>query len=80
MLPQLHFTKHTFALQFLLQRPEGLVDIVVSNHYLHVFSLPFSYWGCKLLQEQVTYQIMGPVSIEFDKRMADMYRQSSRTA
>ena len=32
---QFHFTKHAFALHFLFQRLEGLIDIVVTNNYLH---------------------------------------------
>ncbi len=47
MLPKLHFTKHTFALQFLLQRPKRLIDIVVANLYLHWLSPPF---GLRVLE------------------------------
>ena len=32
---QLHFAIHTFTLQLLLERAEGLVDIVIANHDLH---------------------------------------------
>ncbi len=36
MLAQLHLAEETFALHLLLQRPEGLVDIVVTDENLHV--------------------------------------------
>jgi hypothetical protein len=32
---QLHFAIHAFTLQLLLERAEGLVDIVVANDDLH---------------------------------------------
>ena len=41
MLLELHFTKHTFTLEFLLQRTKGLIDIVVTNGYLHVVFTTF---------------------------------------
>ncbi|TDR34446.1 hypothetical protein DES43_11452 [Aquamicrobium defluvii] len=31
---RLHFTENAFALQFLLEDPEGLIDVVVTNEYL----------------------------------------------
>jgi hypothetical protein len=37
---RLHFAKHAFALQLLLQNPECLVDIVVSNENLQNYILP----------------------------------------
>jgi hypothetical protein len=39
MLAELHLAEDTLALHFLLQRPEGLVDIVVTDENLHVVSL-----------------------------------------
>jgi hypothetical protein len=36
----LHLAKNALALHFLLQRPESLIDIVVANEYLQVFSNP----------------------------------------
>jgi len=36
MLAQLHLAEETFALHLLLQRPERLVDIVVTDENLHV--------------------------------------------
>src|SRR5215472_1132072 len=39
MLAELHLTEDAFALHLLLQRPEGLVDIVVSDENLHVVFL-----------------------------------------
>jgi hypothetical protein len=36
ILAQLHLAKETFALHLLFQRPEGLVDIVVTDENLHV--------------------------------------------
>jgi hypothetical protein len=36
MLAELHFAEKAFALHLLLQRPEGLVDIVVADENLHV--------------------------------------------
>ena len=41
MLLELHFAKHTFTLEFLLQRTKGLIDIVVTNRYLHVVFTTF---------------------------------------
>jgi hypothetical protein len=32
---QLHLAINTFALQLLLERAEGLLDIVIANHDLH---------------------------------------------
>ena len=39
MLAELHLTEDAFALHLLLQRPEGLVDIVVTDENLHVVFL-----------------------------------------
>ena len=36
MLAELHLAEKAFALHLLLQRPEGLVDIVVTDENLHV--------------------------------------------
>jgi len=36
MLPQLHFAENAFTLHLLLQRPKRLIDIVVTNQYLHL--------------------------------------------
>jgi hypothetical protein len=36
MLPELHLAEKAFALHLLLQRPEGLIDIVVTDENLHV--------------------------------------------
>lgn len=38
----LHFTKDPFALHFLFQRFQGLVDVVVTNDHLHEESFSFS--------------------------------------
>lgn len=38
-IPQLHFAEHTFTLQFLFQRAERLVNIVIAYEYLHVWFL-----------------------------------------
>jgi hypothetical protein len=35
---ELHLTEHALALHFLLQHPEGLIDIVVTDKNLHVVS------------------------------------------
>jgi hypothetical protein len=35
MSAQLHFAENTFALHFLFQRLESLVDIIVANENLH---------------------------------------------
>src|SRR6516164_9479174 len=32
--PPLHFTKHAFSLHFLLQDPEGLINVVAADEYL----------------------------------------------
>ena len=40
IVPKLHLAEDAFALHFLLQRPEGLIDIVIANDDLHeCFSL-----------------------------------------
>ena len=39
MLAELHLTEKAFALHLLLQRPEGLIDIVVTDENLHVVFL-----------------------------------------
>ncbi len=36
MAPQLHFPKHAFALQFLFERLQRLIDIVITNENLHL--------------------------------------------
>jgi len=41
MLLELHFTKHPFALKFLLQSPKRLFDVVVANADLHVVVTTF---------------------------------------
>ena len=41
MLPKLHFTENAFPLELLLESPQRLIDIVVTNGYLHGFSPPF---------------------------------------
>ena len=47
MLLELHFAEHTFALKFLLQSTERLVDIVVANTDLHVVVTTFLDKSCK---------------------------------
>jgi hypothetical protein len=39
MLAELHLAEEAFALHLFLQRPEGLVDIVVTDENLHVVFL-----------------------------------------
>jgi len=39
MLAELHLAEQAFALHLLLQRPEGLIDIVVADENLHVVFL-----------------------------------------
>jgi len=39
MLAELHLAEKAFALHLLLQRPEGLIDIVVTDENLHVVFL-----------------------------------------
>ena len=41
MLLELHFAEHAFALEFFLQSPKGLIDIVVTNTNLHVVFTTF---------------------------------------
>ena len=36
MLPEFHFPEHTFTLKLFLQSPEGLIDVVIANLYLHL--------------------------------------------
>src|SRR3954447_14609880 len=35
IITELHLAEDAFALHFLLQRPEGLIDIVIANDDLH---------------------------------------------
>ena len=51
MLLELHFAEHAFTLQFFLQSPKGLIDIVVTNTNLHVVFTTFLSLSCKNLQE-----------------------------
>ena len=51
MLLELHFAEDAFALQLLLQGPEGLIDVVVANANLHVVVTTFLSWSCKEMQE-----------------------------
>jgi hypothetical protein len=41
MLLELHFPKHALALELFLQGPKGLIDVVVTNAYLHVVVTTF---------------------------------------
>ena len=41
MLLELHFPKHAFALELLLQGAERLIDVVVANRDLHVVVTTF---------------------------------------
>ncbi|OIP84962.1 MAG: hypothetical protein AUK37_05085 [Rhodobacterales bacterium CG2_30_65_12] len=41
MLLELHFTKDTLALQLLLQGTKRLIDVVITNGYLHVVFTTF---------------------------------------
>jgi len=38
--PELHFAEYALALHFLLQRLEGLIDIVIANEDLHEKASP----------------------------------------
>src|SRR5688572_2009795 len=41
IIAELHLAEDAFALHFLLQRPEGLIDIVIANDDLHARQSPF---------------------------------------
>ena len=41
MLLELHFPKHAFTLKFLLQRTQCLINVVITNTYLHVVVTTF---------------------------------------
>ena len=41
MLLELHFTKHTLALKFLLQGAQRLIDVIIANTNLHVVFTTF---------------------------------------
>jgi hypothetical protein len=41
MLLELHFPKHTLALELFLQSPKGLIDVIVANADLHVVVTTF---------------------------------------
>jgi hypothetical protein len=40
VVAHLHFTEDAFALHLLLERPEGLIDVVIADEYLHVNPIP----------------------------------------
>jgi hypothetical protein len=40
--PALHLAKDSFALHFLLEHPQSLIDVVVANEYLQKIFLPCS--------------------------------------
>jgi hypothetical protein len=60
MFAELHLAKHPFALHLLLQRPEGLVDVVVTDENLHVVFL--------LIQ-----RLIGPIAKAPDPWRTDMF-------
>ena len=41
MSPEFHFPEDAFSLQLFLEYPKGLIDIVVTNDDLHLFSPAF---------------------------------------
>ena len=59
--PQLHLAVHPFALKFLLKRAKRLIDIVVTNRYLHSLnrSFPSSPSPRKPYIEPLTRDSMG---------------------
>src|SRR5699024_2270271 len=46
MLPELHLAENALALHLLLEGAERLIDIVVTDKYLHVCHHPFRASGC----------------------------------
>ena len=48
MAAELHLAENALTLHLLLQRLEGLVDIVVANEYLHAVLLLGGSVGCPL--------------------------------
>ncbi len=54
MLPEFHLTEDTFTLKLLLQRTERLIDVVVADQYLHLFTTFLKVSG---LQEAVYIRV-----------------------
>ena len=48
MLLELHFTENALTLKFFLQRAQRLIDVVITNTYLHVVNTTFLSWICKI--------------------------------
>src|SRR5512147_1835328 len=44
IVTELHLAEDAFALHFLLQRPEGLIDIVIADDDLHASRSPIGRW------------------------------------
>jgi hypothetical protein len=40
VVAHLHFAEDAFTLHLLLERPEGLIDVVIADEYLHVYPIP----------------------------------------
>ena len=51
MLLELHFAEHAFTLKFFLQSTQRLIDVVITNTYLHVVFTTSLSWICNKLQE-----------------------------
>ena len=62
MLPELHLAKHTLALQLLLERAQRLIDVVVTNHYLHLAFTTFPCLRFENWQERAIYPRKAGVS------------------
>lgn len=68
MLPKLHFAKNALALHLLLQRAERLIDIVVTDSYLHSVSPPFPCRGCMGLERYTFGLAYCPVDASTEAR------------
>jgi hypothetical protein len=55
MLLELHFAENAFLLQFLLEYPEGLIDIVIANTNLHVADTTSLIWSRTDIQEMADW-------------------------
>ena len=77
MLPKLHLAKDTFTLHLLLESAEGLIDIVVTNHNLHLRHHLSRVFEFRKSQERAIYQPTPDLSTIGNATMADAQNTKS---
>src|SRR5438477_5580426 len=71
---ELHLAENALALHFLLQRLEGLVDIVIANENLHAASsFNWSGWKSEKAKDRLS-QVPNPERADVSDKGADVYR------